>query len=328
MRFFLFFFFFTVLLFANANNIFEKQLSSKNRAETYLENLIFDGEFDKAEKFSIIANKKYPSNANLLCWSGKLYIEKKDLELAKKYFLQVLALDPVNEIAKLQLELIEEQESIKENKNIEQLLSFIEDKGLDFLMVFLAFLGGELIAKRYNVCKNSSVYIMANYFIKEKLLQKHNKFTIILDNYKQQKIFSFCFFINLLVIITIALVLMIIWLFIAFHYELNIFIYGNFLTMNAKEIEYNFIIVFVFTFFITLIARAIMQYIELPTKNTLYEISFVEELDRLVSEGEYVALYKVMQYLKKNNLKDADVYDLINKYSNESDYILLIYNGK
>jgi len=328
MKVFLLFFFFTIFLFANTDKIFEKQLSSQNRAEIYLENLVFDGEFSKAEKFLVIANKKYPNNANLLCWSGKLYIEKKELELAKNYFLKVLALDPINEIAKLQLELIEEQENIKENKNIEQLLNFIEDKGLDFLMIFLAFLGGELIAKRYNVCKNSSVYIMANHFIKEKLLKNHTKLNIIIDNYKQLEIFSFCFFINLLIIITIALVLMIIWLFITFHYELSIFIYGDFLTMNAKEIEYNFMIAFVFTFFITLITRMFMQYMELPEESIIYEISFVEELDRLASSGEYVALYKVMQYLKKHNLKDEIIYDLINKYSNEADYILLIYNGK
>ena len=73
-------------------------------------------------------------------------------------------------MAKMQQELIQEQEDALENKDVESLLGFIQDKGLDFLMIFLAFLGGEIIAKRYNMCQNSSIYIMANHFIQRKSL--------------------------------------------------------------------------------------------------------------------------------------------------------------
>jgi tetratricopeptide (TPR) repeat protein len=324
MRFFVILFLFFNFVYGDVDVDFEKHLDSTEKAETYLENLVFDGEFDKAESFFIIAQKKFPESENLLCWAGKLYVEKKNLELAKTYFLKVLAMNPINDIAKIQLEAIEEKTQVTENQNIEDLLAFIEDQGLDFVMIFLAFLGGELIAKRYHQCQNSSIYLMINHLIKKKTQQKHSKMAVFIENYKHQKGF-FCFLINLLVVITIAFALMVVALFLIFHYELDFFVYGDFLTMNAQEIEYTFLFVFMFTFLLTASVRITMQYKELPDEEVLYEITLVEELDRLVSSGEYATLYEVVQYLKNNGITVELLEEMLLNYSQESEYILKYY---
>jgi len=323
MKVFLSFFLLFNFLFANTN--FDEHLQEEAKSETYLENLVFDGEFDKAESFFAKAQKVFPQSSTLWCWGGKLYIEKKDLQTAKNCFLKALKFDPTNDIAKLQLENIDEQLKIKENENINALLEFIGDKGFDFLMIFLAFLGGEIIAKRYTVCKNSSIYIMADHFIREKFAKEHSKLQVLWDDYKSQNIFSLCFLINLLVILTIAFVLMIVWLFIVFHYRFDFLIYGDFLTLSEQDIEIYFSIVFAITFFITIIMRAFIEYKELPNQRVIYEITFVQELDKLVVSGEYTELYRVMQYLKQHHIHKKELHSILSMYSKESTYILQYY---
>ena len=325
MRFILIMLFCLHYLYGNVDTNFQNHRVDENKAETYLENLVFDGEFDKAEAFFTKAQKEFPQNSTLWCWGGKLYIEKKDLQTAKNCFLKALEFDPTNDIAKVQLENIDQQLKIKENENIKDLLSFIGDKGFDFLMIFLAFLGGEIIAKRYTLCQNSSIYIMADHFIREKFAKEHSKIQVLWNDYKSQDIFSLCFLINLLVILTIAFVLMIIWLFIVFHYKLNFLIYGEFLTLSEHDIEIYFSIVFAITFLLTIIMRAFIKYKELPDKRVVYEITFVQELDKLVDSGEYTEIYKVMRYLKKYDIHKKELYSILNMYSRKSTYILQYY---
>lgn len=302
----------------------EKHLSSKDRASSHLENLIFDGEFDKAEEFAKLANEKYEGSADLLCWTGKVYFEKKDLDTAKFYFLQALDINPTHDMAKMQQELIQEQEDALENKDVESLLGFIQDKGLDFLMIFLAFLGGEIIAKRYNMCQNSSIYIMANHFIQRKSLTNsgYSRIALILNQYKNQNIGSFCFIINLLVIITITIAIMIFWLFTVFHYELNSLVYGNILTINAEGIEFYLGIVFIGSLIVTIFGRALMRYSSLPKDEILYKIEFVEEIDALLERGAYTDIYKVLEYMQSHGIDKDDMKTLLEQYSQNTEAIM------
>jgi hypothetical protein len=118
---------------------------------------------------------------------------------------------------------------------------------------------------------------------------------------------------------------MIVWLFIVFHYRLDFLIYGDFLTLSEQDIEIYFSIVFAITFLITIIMRAFLQYKELPDQRVVYEITFVQELDKLVVSGEYTELYRVMKYLKKHNIHKKELYSILNLYSKESTYILQYY---
>jgi len=318
------------ILFSLEISKINKELSNEQRAEVFAQNMVEEGYFDDAIEFLEQANKKYKNNAELLRWSGQVYLEKNDLETAKKYFIQVLSIEPTNEIAAMQINLIDKQEEAKANKNIETLLELLSDKGLDFIMIFLAFLGSELLSKRYNICSNTQIYTMADHFIHKKSLSSSifSRLKLIFNQYTKQKFFSFCFVINLLIITTITLTIMIFWLFVVFHYELTIFLDGQLLTLDADEIEIYFFKTFMMFFFVTIFIRAIMHYNTLARQEIIYEIVFIEELDALMQNGAYQEIYNVMQYLHNNNISKEVITKLLYKYSANPESILKFYIKK
>ena len=122
------------LLYGITDVKLKKYLSSVDRTSAHLENLIFDGYFEEAKSFSKLANAKYKNNADILCSTGKLYAEEKDLDKAKTFFQRALDVDKTHEMSKDQLGLIADQEAALENKDIQDLLELLSDKGLDFLL--------------------------------------------------------------------------------------------------------------------------------------------------------------------------------------------------
>lgn len=304
-----------------------KYLSSQDRAEVHLENLFEAGELEEAKSFLVLANKKYKNNADILCWSGKIYADLNDLETAKKYFILSLNVDPTHPIAKIQLELIKEQEAAHENEDMAKVMGFLSDKGLDFLMIFLAFLGGEIIAKRYNACQNKQVYIMAEHFIhKQSLCSSHkNRLKLFLSQYFKQDLFSFCFFINFLVIITISLALMIIWLLVAFYFDFTWLLNEPLSTVEFGTIMLYLYKIFTITLILTIVTRAIMEYINLPKDEMAYDVEFVKELDILYSNFAYTDICDAFNYLNKSKIGQKDIARLLNNYSQESDAILKFY---
>jgi len=99
----------------------------------------------------------------------------------------------------------------------------------------------------------------------------------------------------------------------------------QFLTLSEHDIEIYFSIVFAITFLLTIIMRAFIKYKELPDKRVMYEITFVQELDKLVDSGEYTEIYKVMRYLKKHDIHKKELHSILSMYSKESTYILQYY---
>jgi tetratricopeptide (TPR) repeat protein len=153
----------------------EKSLLSLDRAEVYASRLVQRNELDDATRFIKEARKKYKNSFQLLYWNGELYLEEGKLDLAEKCFRQALVLKKNNKLAKQKIEYIQEQKEAKENSDVADLLAVVNDKGLDFLMIFLAFLGSELIAKRYNTCQNNSIYTIGQNYLRRKQLEAYRK---------------------------------------------------------------------------------------------------------------------------------------------------------
>jgi len=305
----------------------QKELSSADRAGVYLENLFESGELENAKKFLKLANAKYKKDADILCWSGKVYADLNNLEMAKKYFIRALDIEPTHHIARIQLELIKEQEAAHENEDVAEVMGFLSDKGLDFLMIFLAFLGGEIIAKRYNVCQNKQIYVIAEHFINKKSLScsPASRLKLTLSHYLKQDFFSFCFIITFLVILTIAIALMIFWLLIAFYFEFTWLLDEPLSTVDIDTIMYYLLKIFAITFFATILTRGVMAYMNLSKQENLYDIAFVEELDTLYSNSSYTDIYDVLEYVKVSGITKGEIKKLLSSYSQEEEGIIRFY---
>jgi hypothetical protein len=310
----------TTLLFALDKNTIQKHMKDEGHAETFAQMLVDDGSFDDAIEFLTLANKKFKSNTILLAATGQAYLEKNNLEEAKKYFVQVLVLEPINDTIKMKIDFIEEQEAGQKNSNIESILDGLLDKGVDFLMIFLAFLGSEIIARRYKQCNNSHIYKMVDYYLQRKVLVT-NKWKYIYLEYKNQDFFTFCFFINLLIIVTMILTVMIVWLLVAFTFEYTFLLDEPLLTAGSETIKIYLLKLFVIFFVVTLFVRAMMTYINIPKDIKVYEAGFVEELDTLLDEKIYPNIYQVVKYLQANGISNQEIRKLFNHYSNEPERI-------
>ncbi|MDF1877490.1 hypothetical protein JHD47_06635 [Sulfurimonas sp. SAG-AH-194-L11] len=324
MKVFIFLLISTTLLFSSIDTKLKKDLSSANRASTQLENLIDAGDLEAAEKFEKLVNAKYTNNADILCWTGKLYFEKKDLELAKIYFRSALDIDPTHEISKMQLELIQEQEDAHENKDVETLLELLSDKGLDFLLIFLGFLGAEIISKRYASCQKNSVFTRANHFIqRHELVKSFRKRILFSFRYLKPRKFSLvCPLIDLLVLITMSFAILVPFLFVEFYYELTIFTNEPYITMSSEYIEAHFWLVFTCLVSLTFLVFSLGNSLRLTSDKYMYEIELVEELDRLLANAEYSDLHNVLHYLNKRGISQIEIETLLQKYSSDAEGIL------
>lgn len=319
MRYFFILLFFVNTLLAMSSEQIEKQLSSQARAEVFLQNKIEGGYYKDAEEFFKEAIKKYDQNSELLRWGGELYLQTNRLEEAKKYFVESLALDPSNEICSMKIKQIADQEDAQENKDVGKLIDMLWDKGLDFLMIFLAFLGGEIIGKRYNTCQHDTVHQIAEHYIHRTMLATSSRyrFQYLFKQYFSQKFFSFCFLLKFLIVTVITITLLITWLFIEFHYEITWFLESSLLTLDASAIEKHIYIFFILFFVLTLFIRAFIAYIQFPKEEKVAELVFVENLDRLLNDAAYIKLYEIFIFLfdKKHHIDENEINLLLDKYS-------------
>lgn len=332
MKYFFILFITVGIFFSSLNADMTKQLSSQDRAETFLQNLVDAGEFEKAKIFAKMANEKYKNNTTLLCWSGKAYFDSKDIETAKKYYLRAIDIDPTHPLAKIQLELIDEQENAGENKDISDVLDFLSDKGIDFLMIFLAFLGGELIAKRYSMCQNKKIYIMAEHFVNKENMNDSYKFKIkfIFNQYARyitKELLSFCSVLNILVIVTITAAIMIFVVFVGIYLDITFILGDPLLTVTSDVLQENlFLKIYPGLFVLILLIRFFMNLLSLHSNQTIYEIEFVEELDSLYERLAYTEVYDVMKFLHKSHIKEEEIRKLL-IYSQYEDEIMRIFEA-
>lgn len=295
-----------------------KSLSSLGRAEVYVATLVQRNELEDATLFLKEVRKKYKESFELLYWQGQLYLEKGELNLAESYFRQALVLKKNHELTRKKIEYIQEQKEAKENSSIEELLSLVNDKGLDFLMIFLAFLGGEIIAKRYNICQNSSMHLIAQYYIHREHLASslYRRFIFTFKHIIPYRFSLQCLIINFLVLTTIAISILIPLLFIEFHWGITLILSSPMLTMDADAVELHVEIMFIGLLILSFIGAHVFRAFSLPEKINIYEIEFVEELDALLERKEYSDIYEVLVDIcaSEDNVK---MQKLIYKYSSD-----------
>lgn len=198
---------------------YDKYLSSEKKAEITIQKIVDDeGDFKKAEEFGIQAISVYNNNVYIFAYTGKAFYSDGKLSEAKNYFMKALDLDPTDEISSQFIKLIEEQESAKENKNVTSSLTYINDKGLDYLLIFLAFLGGEIIARRYSTCQaKKNTILVAAYVHKNQLNANFIRKILFVFSHSVRN--PFCTFLSLLVILTttVAITIVIVWMELAIY---------------------------------------------------------------------------------------------------------------
>ena len=193
---------------------FDNYLTSEKKAEVSIQQIIDDeGDYKKAQKLGIEALSRFTNNSFIMAYTGKAFYSEGDLESAKKYFMQALDIDPTNEIASQFIQLIEKQSNAKENKDVSSALTYLNDKGLDYLLIFLAFLGGETIARRYSNCQSRQNLesIKAFAWTKQNNPALIQKFLYIITKTIKN---PFCSFLSLLIILTttVAITIVAIWI--------------------------------------------------------------------------------------------------------------------
>lgn len=89
---------------------------------------------------------KYPNNDYLIALLGRSYKGLKDIEKAGIHFQEALKINPNNKFALAYMEETKKTKQLLKNEIQEDIYSFLKDKGVDLLFIFLGFLAGEIIA--------------------------------------------------------------------------------------------------------------------------------------------------------------------------------------
>ena len=298
----------TILVFADEAKML-KALNSEIRSEVYAQNLVDGGYYEDAQTFLITAREKYPESAALLMFSGRTAYELNNLEEAKKFYVRSLQLEPNNEQATEFVKLIEQQEEAKENKSLSQLFEYLSDKGLDFLMIFLAFLGGEIIAKKYARCTTDEVlYSVQTYFNREKLASSYvQRLLFLLAPYRNPtKFISFCTFLNMIVVFTIAAAVLIVWLMIELVAEVTIFLPDSLTLLTTEQLWSHTLYSLLVFIVLTLTAQRVMELLDFEDKESRYELATAELLQKLALDHEYVQLYEMCELLFESDEFDQE----------------------
>ncbi|MCK5294840.1 MAG: hypothetical protein KAJ49_09320 [Arcobacteraceae bacterium] len=314
------FFLFIICISLFSANL-EKHLSSQMRAEVYVQNLIEGGYYKKSQEFLDLALKKYQSSEALYIFSASTAYNLKDFDKAKVYIIKTLEINPMNEEATRYKQMIELQEEAKENKVLSDLFEYLSDKGLDFLSIFLAFLGGEIIARRYAKCNSIEIINIAKQYKDRILLDTSIFYKIkfaLQNSYSFKNMFSFCTFLNILVLFIVSSSLLIFWLFIELTLSLDLFLEKSFMLMSSSEIwQYSVNTFLVFTI-ITILIQLIL-YIGYLEQNPLkVELKLSEHLDSLVEQNNIIQLYELLEEFKVLSIsKDELLFDTLTDETKE-----------
>ncbi|MGB5964281.1 MAG: hypothetical protein WBF77_03385 [Sulfurimonadaceae bacterium] len=287
-------------------------ITSEDAIEAIIQDHIEGGYQKEAAVILEDARGLYPTNADLLVFSGRVAYELDDLTTAKNYYLLALELDANNEIAAANIKNIEKQEEAQENKVVSGVLEYLGDKGLDFLMIFLAFLGGELLAKRYIVCESKNAVNSVNSYMNKKYASTYK--------YRRKLVIRpFCFFATLLNYMTVAGALLIVWLFINISSEILID-----LTIMTKEGLFLFAVSSYFVIFlsVSVISLLILKYKETRGVEEQF-MDTVENLQKIALEGQYVILKEACHLVKSHESSDIEVKHILDQcYSEEAEAII------
>jgi len=298
---------FLVLIFSlsplHADIDYNKYLKSEVRSQIILQKLVEDeGDYLKAIKFGKLGHEKYNKNIFILSYYGKAMYLNGDLENSKIIFMNVLAKDPTNDIASEFIKKIEEQELAQKNKDLEITLGYLSNQGLDFLMIFLGFLGAEVLAKRYGKCESNN----SKEIIHEYIWIKNNQNSInlfFLKNYiKNIFICPICSILQIVILTTtaICITLIINWLELMGYLKL-IISEDKLKIITTKELWLHFLFVLLSVFIVMIIYKISLKFRD--RKKT--EIDIANELQTIALKGNFELLKECVDILLYNNINMA-----------------------
>ena len=306
-----------VLILFLSFNIFasDKYLKSELKSEVYAQNLYEGGYYKKAKKFLKKARVKYPQSEFLWSFSASVAYELKDFETAKIYFIKTLELNPKNEQASHFKELIEKQESASENKVLEDLFAYLNDKGIDFLSIFLAFLGGEIIARKYAKCRSlDERNILRQFKDKEKLSSSLGyRLVFASKNYINIRL-SFCSFFQLIILFLISCSVLIFFLLFELLVGVSLFTSIELSHMNVSNLWEYILKIFIYTTIFTMVFQFITYVIHLSISSTKVDIELAQYLEELSANNRLDKLYNVVEELNHLGIeKDKVISELLSE---------------
>ncbi|MBF0266592.1 MAG: hypothetical protein HQL46_15120 [Gammaproteobacteria bacterium] len=283
---------------------YNKYLKSETRAQVKLQKLVEDaGDYPEAVKFGKMGYKKYNSNIFIMSYYAKAMYLNGDLDNSKIIFMKVLSKEPSNDIASEFIKKIEEQEAAKTNKDLEETLGYLSDKGLDFLMIFLGFLGAEVLAKRYAKCMSSDSKKNIDAYI---WLEKHKSgIHLFIIKYYFKEIYNkpICFVLQIIILLTIAAAITLVINWFELMGYLNwlqpiFFSQEQLEVVKGDDLWINFLwtalIVFIF-----MISINLWKALKESEKNI---IDVANELQTIALENDFELLQECVERLLKNNV--------------------------
>jgi tetratricopeptide (TPR) repeat protein len=301
---------FLILLISISIFASTKELDSLLKAEVFAQNLVDAGEYKKAKVFLEEAKVLYPKSETLWMFSATVAYELKDFDEAKKNFIKTLEINPKNEQASHFKELIEKQESASKNKDLEDLFSYLNDKGLDFISIFLAFLGGEIIARKFSKCNTVEARNLVKQYSRKDELSNSctSRISFALKNYISGKyFFSFCAFLQLIIIGLIASSIMIFILLSELLVDVTIFSSMSLSHLSTTELQTYILNVFICSVFFTIIVQFFMYLSYLKESSNKVDLELSQYLEELSSNNRLDKLYCVIEELKELKISKEEI---------------------
>ena len=293
-------------------------LCSEEELEAIIQDQIEGGYIKEASVLLEDAKGVYPKNAVLLVFSGRTAYEMGDLTTARNNYLLALDIDPNNEIAAANINQIESQAEATENKVVSGVLEYLGDKGLDFLMIFLAFLGGELLAKKQVVCESRNIVNTVNRYLRKKYSTGYVSKRKGYDR-------PFCLFVAWLNYMTVAGAIMVVWLFLTMTTEIfSSLLYIDLTVMTEHDFIYFSLKSFLVIFASVLVFSIVMNVIK-GIKNVDEQfLNAVELLQASALEGKFVVLREACSLITTSQYAEAEIACVLDQcYSDEAQEIIV-----
>ncbi len=292
-------------------------LSSEEELEAIIQDHIEGGYIKEASILLDDAKGVYPKNAVLLVFSGRTAYEMGDLTSARNNYLLALELDPNNEIAAANINQIESQAEATENKVVTGVLQYLGDKGLDFLMIFLAFLGGELLAKKQVVCESRNIVNTVNRYLNKKY---GKTYTSQYKGYDR----PFCLFVTLLNFMTVAGAIMVVWLFLTMTTELfSSLLYIDLTVMTEDDLLSFSGISFLLILLAVLFSSFLMSFLKGFRDVDEQFFNAVELLQNSALEGQFTVLREACSLITTSKYAEAETACVLDQcYSAEAKEII------
>jgi tetratricopeptide (TPR) repeat protein len=298
--------------FSFAQN-FDKYLKSERRASIGLQKLVDnEGDYKKAVEFSKLAIKKYPKSIMIRQYRAKALYLTKNLDEAKILFIKILEEDPTNDIAADFIKKIEKQEEAHKNKDLEDILEYIADKGLDFLLIFLGFLGAEVLAKRFNSCYSGNYISVVKRYVYYYNIENPgylDKLVFITKNYfRPSNFISMCNFLSIIVLLIMSTSFTLGYYWLEIQGYVNIFISEESLkTISGSDLGYNYLVLWViFSILMVAFKTFVLLLNDFETKEDV-----ADTLQELFENGEY-STFRHRLSLLNDNISQKDLEDIRN----------------